>query len=335
MPVRSAPVRVGCRRLATGVLAWLVVSALRAGSASAADGGPVAAVVARAQWLLQQGEAFRAAGVLLDAEYDVRDDAARRTLRWELARVYLAAGQPDRAADAWSKLGGAARPAGEREPHRLGAALIALRRGDLAGAHALLAAPPTPPWAWLHGWLAALVAVQGHQWDAARHDVAIAVEACAMGNDRCPSAVTPRLRRLHLVLAAGDPARRSPALATALSAALPGAGFVYVGHGFDAVLHGGATLLGGWLTWDTRTRGADLFDQRPGTWVLGALTALFYTANVLASHDAAQRRTEVEAWRFAQDSLLGAWPDLPPLTDAVPLAAPATTTLSDAPVPGR
>jgi hypothetical protein len=66
-------------------------------------------------------------------------------------------------------------------------------------------------------------------------------------------------------------------------------------------------------------------DHRPGTWVLGSLTGLFYTANVIASWDAAQRRTEVEAWRRAHDATIGAWPELPELPD-LPAVTSATAT---------
>jgi hypothetical protein len=288
----------------------------------------------KAVWLVQEGEAFRAAGTLLDAIHDETDPVARAGYRVCLVQVYAAAGQWQKASEAWQRWGTTVGMAQDRARqaewpgYMLGQVLLALRAGAVQDvAHSIETLPGEPGKPWLKPWLAAMAYVQAKDWPAARVHVAAALDRCgtvANPQGNCRPADAARLQRLALVLEA-TPDSWSPPLAAGLSAVVPGSGFVYAGHGFDALLHGGATLLLGWLTWDTRTRGTGLMDQRPGTWVLGSLTGLFYTANVIASWDAAQRRTEVEAWRRAHDATIGAWPELPELPD-LPAVTSATAT---------
>ena len=272
------------------------------------------AVGRKALWLQEQKEPVGAAILLLQAELEEPAAATRMAIAGCLAHVYLRAGQFGRSGVAWQRAAGLKAIA---EPKALWL--------EFAGLHLLSAreAPGPLPWTAVEraaipqegsafvAWLDAVAAVRAHDWSAAAVATDAALTACA--KDPCGSAATRKLKKLQVELTAAPPRTWSPTLATLLSAVVPGSGFGYSGHGYDAVLHGGGTLLAAWLTWNTRLAERSLLEQRPGTWVLAGLAGLLYTANVIASHDAAQRRSEIEAWRRETTLLNGAWPELPRL----------------------
>lgn len=298
------------RRVSICILvAALLVPALAA--ACPPTGEPFAKVV----WLLGRREPFQASAVLHDALYQAKTADERKTLLHCLTTVYLQAGQWPRARAAWMQLAdvvGQPRPAWQ-----LSLAEIDLRAGDLDAALPELPAAVPEPWQVHRQHLAAIADLRRHDWPTAQSRFEEVAQNCGkatLGPVACSSA------RRNAVLLQEPPQGKSAGLATALSAVVPGAGFLYAGSGVDALFHGGSTLLLGWLTWSTHRADRPLSDQPMGTYVLAGLALFAYGANVVASHDTAQRRSEVDAWRFEQGLLAGIWPQ-PLALDASPAAA--------------
>ena len=114
--------------------------------------------------------------------------------------------------------------------------------------------------------------------------------------DRCRASLQPGcewLPSLEQALALPGPRRRSPLLAAALSAAIPGLGAVYTEHPVDAVYYFVLTVGSALLALDIHDRQQGLGEQRASFYVLGSLSALFYSASVLQGYASARRFNEV------------------------------------------
>ncbi len=271
---------------------------------------------AQARWLLERGEGFRAAGLYLDALYAARSDAERLRAHECLAQAYAASGQFDRARATLLEIERAGLLAAPfREAWSLGLASVELRANRVDAGLARLAGlrDASGELGLRRDLLAALAAVRRNELTAADQRFAVVVQGC--GSTR---SVVCTVARRNRMLLAQPRAEVSPALAAVLSAVVPGSGFFYAEHGFDAILHGGATLLAGWLAFDSWHTDRGVSEQRASTYVLGGLAALLYTSNVIASYDTAQRLNQIRAERLGQTLLLGAEPT------PLPLAATAS-----------
>jgi hypothetical protein len=272
-----------------------------------------------AQWLRGRREFFRAAGIYLELLARSQRPEKKLTALECLVDTYVQAGQFDRAAEALSE---ARRLLPADAPSQLSLSLnsatVAIRAGNYDYAltptttESLVRQRPSDA-AYVRG----LALVGKHEWLAAREVFGEIASGCAT------TASTPtvcRLVRRNLIVLQEDPPKVRPWLAASLSALVPGSGFIYTHDYFDALLYFGGVGLGGFLTYDTAQWDRSWRDQRASTYILGALTLLFYTSNIIASQGSAQRLNEVRAYQFRQALLSGASLPMEPLTPLSPVA---------------
>ncbi len=302
--------------------ATMALAATLAGSRQGMAACPsVAAPWPEVRWLQQRREDYRAAGLALSEVYLASTARQRSTALQCLTSVYMGAGQWGKALESWAELRGSIGVESQDQWH-LGEAVLTLRRTDVAVVDSLPGGLVRPMVAQsderVRLWLKALYAIRRHQWHEAGETFAGLHADCGLtAPDRSPACLAARRGLLGLQQ---SPTRRSIWLATTLSALVPGAGFLYADHAFDALAYGASTWTAGWLTYSTRDRHAGLIDQPVGTYVLGATTLFLYVANLVATHDTVQRANEVHDWQYEMALTVGAWPQLPELH----LPAPAT-----------
>lgn len=263
------------------------------------------------RWLRGRKEHFLASSLVLREWYGATEPPQRYTAAACLTELYIEAGKWERAFAVWQDLGGSL-PASVLPRWRLGLSILALRQPR---------APATTPSVYFGSdheqqWLRALALARQHRWEEAALHFAQVHQACTEGTPLISeSQPACRASRSALVALSKAPAHRSPALAVAMSALLPGAGLLYADHKFDALAYGPPTLLLGWLTWNTHDRSAGWMDQRAGTYVLAGITAALYGAGLVAAHDNAQRLNEVRDWQHELAVTSGNWPELPSLSE--------------------
>lgn len=249
--------------------------------------------VARAQWLQERDETFRAAGVYLEALRTAPTDDGRVEALRCLANLYMDAGQFRRASRSLFEAGSLVQPQGVYRQHlALNTATAAVHAGNPAGALGLLRAQDADLPADLSlraGLLRGLAQGGLQRYQEAAEAFGGVVGACAKGDRRAEC----RLARRNLLLLEARPAATSGGLAALLSAVVPGAGFVYTEHYFDALLYATAVGLGAFVTANSWHTDRDALDQRAGTYTLAALTALLYASNVMSSYSTAERLDQV------------------------------------------
>lgn len=157
---------------------------------------------------------------------------------------------------------------------------------------------PDSAWAERAAFMTAIVDLEAGQRDAARDQLRGFAEA------RPGSPLAPRAAAAAAALSQPVP-YRSPALAGAMSAVLPGSGQLYAGHTGDAVM---AFLANGTLaTWSAVLIGHGLADERG--WevgagaVIGGMAALSWTSNVIGASRGARRANQHALRRSAEAAL--------------------------------
>lgn len=262
-------------------------------------------------WLRSRKEHFLASSLVLREWYGATAPKQRYTAAACLTELYIEAGKWDRAFTAWHDIGGSL-PASILPRWRLGLSILALRQ-PLAPTHSPSISFGSEQ---EQQWLRALAQARQHRWEESAVHFGRVHKACTEGTSLTPEAQPAcRASRRALVALSTSPTHRSPALALAMSALLPGAGLWYADHKFDAIAYGPSTLLFGWLTWNTHDRGAGWTDQRTGTYVLAGITAALYGAGLVAAYDNTQRLNEVRDWQHELAVTAGNWPELPGLSD--------------------
>jgi hypothetical protein len=141
--------------------------------------------------------------------------------------------------------------------------------------------------------LARLQVLDGHA-DAARRTLADGRKRCAARPvDDCGA-----LARVERAAAGSRPRRRSPALAVALSALVPGGGSFYASHPVDGVYYLALTAGGALGALDVHDRHRSLGDQKTTFYLLGSLAAVTYAASLVQGYLGARRFNMVEALRW-------------------------------------
>lgn len=115
------------------------------------------------------------------------------------------------------------------------------------------------------------------------------------------------------------PRRRSPALALAFSAAVPGSGSMYARHWVDGFYYFGLTALSGLGALDVYDRARGPGDQRASFYGLTSLAVTAYLANLVSAYGAAKRYNRVETHRWQERIWAGS--DLPLPLSAYPAPA--------------
>lgn len=113
---------------------------------------------------------------------------------------------------------------------------------------------------------------------------------------RC-AAVQPAcaaLPRLDAALALPPARVRTPAVAAALSAVVPGLGSVYNGHRVDALYYFALTAGAALVAWDIHDPSASLGDQKTSFYLMSSLAAVFYTSSIVQGWLGTKRFNEVE-----------------------------------------
>lgn len=304
----------GIRRVAAHLVVLFAPFGLQGPAAEAAcptSGGPWGQV----HWLRERKEFFGAAQLALDHLYKSDAPEQKRRALACLTDTYVGAGQWQRAVGTWSELRSYLSPE-EISNWAWGMGILATRRTDVQ-------VDPEPPAAIFdrqldarqRRWLGGMFAIRRHDWAGAKREFAELTVLCS--GDAAKSLPACRIARRMGIGLDALPIQRSPGLAVAMSAAVPGSGLLYADHRFDALLYGGTTLGASWLAWDSRLPAKDWLEQRPSTYVLAAGALLIYIANLVATHDTVQRTNEVHAWRFESSLTPGAWPQLPDLASDV------------------
>lgn len=125
------------------------------------------------------------------------------------------------------------------------------------------------------------------------------------------------LEKLAAPLQWSGPRHRSPALGLALSAIVPGLGAAYAGHWFDAGYYLLLSVGPGLMAWDVWDGDRGTGDQVTSFYVLAAVAATFYTANVAQGWFGAARFNDIERWQYRRRLLRATdWPL--PLEDHAP-----------------
>jgi TM2 domain-containing membrane protein YozV len=130
--------------------------------------------------------------------------------------------------------------------------------------------------------------------EAAEHFAAAAAEG-----DRATSLLAQQLG--ERALRAPELPSRSPALAATLSALLPGAGQLYVGHAADAIQAAGFTGAFGFATYLAYERDRDRGGSYLLTGVAATITAVFYAANIYGAARTARYFNERQRELFLGD----------------------------------
>ncbi|MFZ4578792.1 MAG: hypothetical protein ACOYOB_10400 [Myxococcota bacterium] len=267
----------------------------------------------RAAWLAGRGEAFQAASLYLDVLYRAQDSAQRRVAYDCLLRVYVGAGELDRARALLVEVArSGAMPPSLAMHLELDLASLEVRGRQPDAALVRLSRIPDggPVLDRRRAFLRGLALAEKDDLPAAAVEFQAAAETCSV--DRTKEC---GLSRRNLLVLAEAPGEKSPAVAVALSAVVPGAGFWYAEDGFDALLHGASTLLVGWLAFDSWHGDRSWSEQRAGTYVLSALALTLYGSNLVASHDGAQRLNDIRREERRRNLQLGADPVPLPLAD--------------------
>jgi TM2 domain-containing membrane protein YozV len=249
-----------------------------------------------ARQLLAEGDYYRAISVYKELAFFATDPAEQGRYRYAVGQAYRLAQRHDLAVATLTPL--LAR--GELPPSLRARARLQLALGYLgAGVPALAEAELLQAAEAGEQARAALVfgvlRLEARQdREAAEHFAAAAAEG-----DRATRLLAQQLG--ERALRAQDLPSRSPALAAVLSALLPGAGQLYVGHAADAIQAAGFTGAFGFATYLAYDRDRD----RGGTYLLtgvaATITAVFYAANIYGAARTARYFNERQRELFLGD----------------------------------
>lgn len=286
------------------VLALALAAAAHAPGAAA---GPGAGGLPFAAWLVEEGEPYHAVTEVLRMAHEATDHLAESEARLVAARIMLRAGEPLAAAEAYARaLAVSPGPPGVM----LEMAAAELQVGQLGRAVGSLAevrrrAPPGDTQLGAH--LALLECELGLR--AGRYDVAMpALEQAALFLETSGSAQARGAVARALAIADEGLPHRAPWAALALSALIPGAGQLYAGQAFDAVVSFLATGTAGLLALDAYDGARSIRGQRAGFYLTVALAASIYGWNVYSASGRADHFNMVEDQRLRRRILA----ELPP-----------------------
>lgn len=238
--------------------------------------------------LLKAGEGYRAATEFLRVLHHYPDDKSSSARALDgLGRAYASAGRWDEAAEAFGRLA-ALSPENTSAPVARGAALYRAGRYDEARA-----------------------VLSQQEGDEARALATLAWlreggEALA-----APEGLDPTIVAEH-----GELPRKSPTTAGFLSAAVPGAGHLYVDRPRDALT---ALLINGLFTWGAVRSARE--DQWGLAGVLGAVELFWYSGTIVGAVNGAHKWNEREEERFYRTHEAGAVPRWSLWTDGEGLGA--------------
>jgi hypothetical protein len=153
--------------------------------------------------------------------------------------------------------------------------------------------------------LARIEALGGHTANARRTAVSLNGE------------LAPVLAR---ALARPGPSRRSPWLAMAMSAVVPGSGSVYGHHPVDGIYYFALTTLPALGAWDVYDGGRSWTDQKATFYGLATVSALFYAGSIVSAYIAVGRHNEAAA--LAHRRAVWQATDRPLPLESVPLPGP-------------
>jgi TM2 domain-containing membrane protein YozV len=283
-------------------LAALVVLALLAAPAPAAADDQ-ARVRRLADHFYDGDQLYRAIGAYEELALFATDPAIAGYARLRIAMAYQRGQQYGDAVAAYDQWlagpdGRGALAAWVRIQRALARAEAAAETGrasidDVVAELAPLAAIEGPHRATASYHLARLQLLDGHP-DAARRTLADGKARCAARPvDDCGA-----LARVERAAAGSRPRRRSPALAVALSALVPGAGSFYTSHPVDGIYYLALTAGGALGALDVHDGERSLGDQKTTFYVLGGLAAVTYAANLVQGYLGARRFNLVEDLRW-------------------------------------
>ncbi len=260
----------------------------------------LAARAAFAEQLLRERDYFRGISVYKELRFYDENPAARLVYTYQIGRAYRLSRHYELAVEAFAPLFRRPEaPAGlvARAHLHAGVSQLALHAPALASHH-LREAEARGERARPRLFFGVL-ALQSERYD----DAGRAFSAAAAAPD-----ADPGLRRLagelgRVAAGAPDLPRRSPALAAALSALLPGAGQLYAGHPVDAAQALGFVGAFGFSTFLAYRYDHDRGGPYVFTGVSAALTALFYAANVLGAERSARYFNQRQKERLVEGPL--------------------------------
>jgi hypothetical protein len=305
----------------------LVIGVVLAPSAARADGDE-ARLRRLADHFYEREQLYRAIGAYEELALFASDPAVASYARLRVAMAYQRGqqyGDAVAAYDAWLTIDGRGELAGwvriQRALARAEAAGEAGRRSldDVVAELAPLAGVDGPYRATAAYHLARLQVLDG-QVGAARRTLADGKARCtARPVDDCAA-----LARVERAAAGSRPRRRSPALAVALSALVPGGGSFYTSHHIDGIYYLALTAGGALGALDVYDGDRSLGDQKTTFYLLGSLAAVTYAANLVQGYFGARRFNLVEDLRWRRRVI--AETDRPLPLDERPerLGAPAT-----------
>lgn len=258
---------------------FLVAAQAQADSAGPAD--------AFARQLAREGDHYRAISEFKRLAFDAQTAEERARWRYEIGKELRLSNHGSLALEELSNV--MASPAAPRELRSRAAAQVALSLIDMkvapqALSYARMAAPDYPC-------LARLLQI------AATHKPAPEV-ACAdaLVETRAARLADEALRSDARERAAGD--AKSPTAAVLLSAVVPGAGQLYTGHSVDAMQAFGFVAASGFMTYIAARYD---YSQNNDYWLTagaGAITAVFYGANLVGAHRTATYANQRQKEQF-------------------------------------